>query len=537
MIYLSLTGEGSVSTESAAKSTHSNNHSSAAVGGMLRGRSASDTDLAVQSTPNGLSQQSSSQPPTVQNGHCAQDVSIDSTQQSSVADLQEGVVFHPVFKQVPPVTNSRDELQVLSPETPDSGDSPTDSLSDRSLQDSLDAAMAGIVRQQRHNLANEKDSSCIPTQEGTANGRLSSHIQRNTFQRPRTHAVRYEEDSDSSSGGECHRTHKHTPPRSRRQAKLSNGPGMAEDPPQSSSEEDVSEPKLVGILKKPGSGSQSLKPCSGGSSSQGGSTLSSAMTVTDGGSQYSSHSGAVEGGRTNKRVRFLDQVDSPAGSVDSSVTSVLDPASFQAQLWSKVLHNGFPTGFPPNSAFTPKMRLSLSSKAALTPRRPLPSPPNGITVHMPRAEPPPEGKSSASEVESSPEGRSSQVGQASSTLQSAVPPRDTSSPSHQSVHRVECPGLEHDQPTAVPERGIPLDKTPTDDDINDLWTQIRAYFHGTEKISVPLHVFRFLPDKLVSSPASEEDQRTQPGTKGRREAVLGATLALLHFLFGISYLK
>ena len=495
------------STEPAAKCTHTSSQDSAAVGGLLRERSASDTNLDAQSTPNGLSQQSSSQP---QNGHLVQDTSIDN---SSLAAPQEGVVFHPVLKRVPPLVAPRDELQVLSPETPDSGDSPADSLSDSgstaALQDSLDVAMAGIVRQQRHRQHSSftsKDSSSAPSQEDTAHDQphscTTSHIQGNAPQQSRPLNARYEEDSDSSSSSDCHlHAHKRTPPRSRRHARLSSGPRTAGDPLQSSSGEEAAEPKLVSILKKPGSVSQSSKPPSGTSSagrSQAGSTLSSVMD------QYSNLSGASEGGRMNKRVRFRDQVNCG----ESSVTSVLDPASFQAQLWSRVFHNGFSTQFPPNSAFTPKMRLSLTSKAAITPRKPPTPPPNGITVHMPVTEPP-EGESSPREAESSPEG-----GQASSTVKSAKLHSDTIPPSHSSME--ECLGREHEheQATAVPGRGIPLDKTPTDDDINDLWTQIRAYLQSNEKVSIPPQVFRFLPEELEPMPANEGQGTpvSQPGT-------------------------
>lgn len=474
-------GTSCPSAEPPAQYAHTSSQGPAALGGPLREKSDSDTILDAQSTPSGFSQQSGSQS---RHGHSVQDTNSN-TLQPSLAAPQEGVVFHPVLKRAPPLTAPRDELQVVSPETPDSGDSPADSLSDSgssaALQDSLDVAMAGMAR---HRQCSNQDS---PFTEGMPHGQPhSSHIRSSAPQQPRPHDARYKEDSDSSSSSDCYdHAHKHTPPRSRRHARISRTAG---DPLLSSSGEEAGEPRLVGILKKPGSGSQSSKPPSGPSSachSQAGSTLSSAMD------QCSSHGGASEVGRMNKRVRFRDQVNCG----ESSVTPALDPSSFQAQLWSRVFHNGFSTRFPPNSAFTPKMRLSLSSKATITPRKSPTTPPNGVTVHMPTTE----GESSA---------RAAEARQAGSTAQRAELHGDTS---HSSMEEGPA-GLEQEleQATVAPGRGIPLDKTPTDDDINDLWAQIRAYLQSKEKVSVLPQVFRFLPEELEPVP-EDEDQGTQPG--------------------------
>lgn len=175
--------------------------------------------------------------------------------------------------------------------------------------------------------------------------------------------------------------------------------------------------------------------------------------------------------RLLKRVRFSDQVETKS-STNSVVTNITD--SVQIELWKRVFPKEFSPESVKNSAFTPKMKCSLSSKTPSsqgvnrTSKRPL----NGsISVHVP---------ATAIEEYVSP----------SATLQTL----NSSTISESAHHTMEVKDLS-DTDSDETEVGTirSLEKTPTDAEINLMWDQIRHCLEDGRKMPVPPKVYNFKP--------------------------------------------
>ena len=271
-----------------------------------------------------------------------------------------------------------------------------------------------------------------------------------------------------------------------------------------------SKPKIVGILKKTSS--------SNIESSQSVSSMHMERTPSSK-ANSSSQISTISSAKSQKRVRFVDQV----------ATNNRHKPLHSDSLWNHVLPNGFSTQHLPNSAFTPRMRVLLSSKAPVIPaavsgppKRPTgPSNLNGITVHVPFASvesppspspnhPPPEQKKSHQDSDSSDEDTTTDRSDAkpsreynkngtssknakfeptSGNSQNTAKLMEDNSASKSSngtgdISRVSAP--------SVSERS--LDKTPTDNEINEMWEQIKTCLERDENkqsTSVPVQVFPF----------------------------------------------
>lgn len=276
-----------------------------------------------------------------------------------------------------------------------------------------------------------------------------------------------------------------------------------------------SKPKIVGILKK--TSSSSIESSQSVSSTHMKRTPSSKANSS---SQISTISSA----KSQKRVRFVDQV---ATNNRHKTMHALHSDS----LWNHVLPNGFSTQHLPNSAFTPRMRVLLSSKAPTIPpavsgppKRPTgPSNLNGITVHVPFASvesppspnhPPPEQKKSHQDSDSSGEDTTTDRNDAKTSKEynkngasskNATKVRSgepTSSNSQNTAKLMEdnlasknsdgTSDISRVSAPSVPERS--LDKTPTDNEINEMWEQIKTCLEREENkqsTSVPVQVYPF----------------------------------------------
>ena len=182
--------------------------------------------------------------------------------------------------------------------------------------------------------------------------------------------------------------------------------------------------------------------------------------------------------KLQKRVRFSDQVETSERNNSPVVMNIAD--SVQIELWKRVFPKEFPTQSVRNSAFTPRMKCSLSSKPGSsqgTSRKP----PNGtISVHVPAA-----------------------------AIDEYVSPPTTAlrmmSPNFkQTQHNMEIKDItdsDSDENTTEPTANISLEKTPTDAEINTMWDQIRHCLHDGRKMPVPPRVFNF-------KPPSENGRRT-----------------------------
>ena len=310
-------------------------------------------------------------------------------------------------------------------------------------------------------------------------------------------------------------------------------------------------PKIVGILKKSGSsGSNSRVPSSSNmaGSNYANSTVEgqSGEALTGAGHDYCDGNTQTE---YKKKVRFVDQLSGPVkkNAVKPEI-GFIDSA--RLELWKRVLPNAVSTHYLSNSAFTPKMKVSLLSKASTSQgisgppmKSHPPHPPNGIAVHVPVA-------SADESPGASPSPRQiTQVQSIPEELPSKVPdPTSEKLPVNSSSSGERLPDTT--QATTEPlqsdatngdidpsklqvTKQIALDKTPTDDDINNLWDQIRNALQDNQKIAVPPQVFNFRiqPDKhnyqpfdnssagSVSSQTStlplRDDQRALSGTSRR----------------------
>jgi hypothetical protein len=151
--------------------------------------------------------------------------------------------------------------------------------------------------------------------------------------------------------------------------------------------------------------------------------------------------------KSQKKVRFSDEVEVSVKNSSPMVMNMSD--SVQIELWKRV----FPKEFSPNSAFTPKLRCSLSSKAPPFQgmHRGSRKPPN-ISVHVPAA-----------------------AGYNFNTNHSGKP--------------VELSDLLDD----VEKGDSTVDQSSTDTDINTMWDQIRLCLQDGRKVSVPPRLFDFKP--------------------------------------------
>ena len=501
-------------------------------------------------------------------GHPSEDQTcdIDSAEKLPSDTISENTVFQPVTQRLSHrEQDSADDIQILSP---DSATSPTDSLcesgSSTDLQDSLNHSdVLGssqraefekqyIVRKPHRRTMSERGSQVAHVQVPGVVTDKNAHPSSASQLQMRPHASTLYTDSDSSSSTDSlcdYSHHRPTPPRSRGRSRstpacrgLSAGeqvqPQFKKEPSEIKSAS-VAENRIVGILKKPESSQQDSKVSSaaGTACSSHMSSAAGSMLIANGSSQISSKGTENEGVRALKRVRFVDQVQSSSGHkgrASSPTTTPLDAA--RTELWNRVLPNGLSTPFPPNSAFTPRMKVSLSPKSSLSVTghsKPPSTPLNGLVVHVPRA---------TVENSPSPESRSPEHGVAvNSNLVKGNKPVSSSPVPHS--HITGC--LEENQVSEFPmqsgkdsttstnkredhiadgqhgpskhggnklnriQRSIALEKTPTDDDINDLWDQIRRCLRTNEKITVPPQVFNFKlqPEDMPTSQPQNEGQR------------------------------
>lgn len=509
-------------------------------------------------------------------GHPSEDQTcdIDSAEKSPSDTITENTVFQPVTQRLSHHEQDSDDIQILSP---DSATSPTDSLcesgSSTDLHDSLNHAdVLGssqraefekqyIVRKPHRRTMSERGSQVVHVQvPGVVTG--GSSVNKNThpssasqLQRmPQASTIYTDSDSSSSTDSLCHYSHhRPTPPRSRGRSRSI--PGSAcrglsigeQIQPQFDKElsqiksGSVTENRIVGILKKPESSQQNSKVSSAASTARSShmSSAAGSMLMPSGGTEISGKGTENEGGvRTLKRVRFVDQVQPSSGRAAPPTTTPLDAA--RTELWNRVLPNGLSAPFPPNSAFTPRMKVSLSPKSSLSVTgytKPPSTPLNGLVVHVPRAtvenSPSPECRSpehgvaansnlvrSNKSVSSFPVSHShitdcpeeDQVSE--SSVQSEKDSTASSSTNKREDHMVDdqhgsSAGKHGGHKLNRIQRPIALEKTPTDDDINDLWDQIRRCLHTNEKITVPPQVFNFKlqPEDMPTSQPQNEGQR------------------------------
>lgn len=186
-----------------------------------------------------------------------------------------------------------------------------------------------------------------------------------------------------------------------------------------------------------------------------------------------------EDSKLPKRVRFSDQVGMCERSSSPKLTNITD--SVQIELWKRVFPKELSQESVRNSAFTPRMKCSLSSKPAgfQPPLKALKRPSNGkVSVYVPNA---------AIEDYVAPINNlrmpcSTGPGNSSSVDQT-MEVRDLSDSSDSSN---EGTGSE----LAVLKS---LDRTPTDTEINSMWDQIRQCLQDERKMPVPPRIFNFKP--------------------------------------------
>ena len=441
-----------------------------------------------------------------------------------------------------------------------------DSLDSNSGQESVRSASKAVKLRTKHRQQYATHSH-IPATNSDHTGSHAHHTnhvelasnaqtgtQVHTHTRASTQPVYTCEESDSSSSSDSPRHHhppRPIPPRSRRQARqpphhntdiskthnvtpsastsyaiatVVSSTSYDNQQQRTHSKEGVSQPytegpsktpKIVGILKK--SSSQSSSKVSSAATTACSSRLTSAATsmLMEGGqtkhTQDRNHSTISENASTKslKRVRFKDQAESETGFKPTIHDDFIDSA--RIELWKRVLPNGFSTHFLPNSAFTPKMKVSLSPKQVVVPSgiSGPPRKPNGITVHVPvvpveSSPSPPNMKhvnthsESGEEVDHRDETKSEEL---TGTLkeryerlhngdegQLKVSPTNVESSSNNSADDRIIKGQGDHVPTSTTRA---LDKTPTDDDINEMWDEIRNTLHENKKVSVSPQVFNF----------------------------------------------
>lgn len=220
--------------------------------------------------------------------------------------------------------------------------------------------------------------------------------------------------------------------------------------------------KIVGILKK-GNRSHSvpLAYYSRSRAPYSGSTSSETLNQGDNGNSS----------KLQKKVRFSDQIDTNEKNSNPVIMNITD--SVQIELWKRVFPKEFSAQSVRNSAFTPKMKCSLSSKTASsqgvprTFKRPL----NGsISVHVP---------ATAIEEYVSPTTKAR---------------NSTDYPDESAHHNMEVKDIADSEEAGIELAAIrSLEKTPTDAEINSMWDQIRHCLQDGRKMHVPPRVFNFRP--------------------------------------------
>ena len=164
--------------------------------------------------------------------------------------------------------------------------------------------------------------------------------------------------------------------------------------------------------------------------------------------------------KSQKRVHFCDEIN--INGSKSLVTNITDPV--QSELWKNVVPKEFPPQPIRNSAFTPKMRCTLSPKSTSYQVNRIfkGSPFYERAVHIPIAfeEPfkPKEGINSEIEVEKT------------NRSDSGTPVTDVSDLTERSCV-----------------------KTPADSEAASMWSQIRQCLQDGRKLSVPPRMFNFRP--------------------------------------------
>lgn len=260
-----------------------------------------------------------------------------------------------------------------------------------------------------------------------------------------------------------------------------------------------SKPKIVGILKKTSTPSVEQ--------SQTGLSMNSSAPLErpQSGVESCLTSTSISSTRSQKRVRFLDQVGSNNGH---------GHAPHNDNMWTKVLPNSFKGQHLPNSAFTPKMRVFLTSNATVPPA-PISGPPkrptssstvNGITVRVPVASvESPSSPKHHQQAQNSPQHGDTRRAQneaqkqnggnvkKSDNLSKNIQVNGTSSPIHE--QDTSSSSLSGDESYTVEAAPIPnkkaLDKTPTDNEINEMWQQIRTCLDDNKQSTVPVQPYPF----------------------------------------------
>lgn len=194
--------------------------------------------------------------------------------------------------------------------------------------------------------------------------------------------------------------------------------------------------------------------------------------------------------KSQKRVRFSDQVERSVKNSSPVVMNITDPV--QIELWKKVFPKDFSPRSVPNSAFTPKMRCSLSSNTASFYR--MSKKPNVPTTV----------------IEASP----------MFVASTALPHVDAQ---HKSDDQLDVQDvLDNRDKEAVAPHENPdlkyLDKTPTDSEINTMWDQIRQCLQDGRKVSVPPRVFNFRPPlengrRTLTRPLTDSSTSTSTNSK------------------------
>lgn len=416
---------------------------------------------------------------------------------SDSSEVNRDVVFCPVMRSPLPRATNGDDMRVVSPELPDSlsSESPSDragSTSPPFLDDSLDGeatppALKQATRKKRGDRVRSNQPQPVYIPQTASPSLIVTGLHANG---------RHGEDSDSSTDSLDYPIQYHSqPPRSRREHKRSKDTST-------DGSTGKAEPKIVGILKRNG-----LTPYpSASTTAQSSQVISTAVSSILADSKSAANvSQLAELSKSSKKVRFMDQIISPVGTLKDG--GQIDKA--RQAIWSKVLPNGIATNFPPNSAFTPKLRVTLSGNGVPKSHHHHHhhhTPPNGITVHVPRAV----------EVSPPPSPVLLPVKQVASPSSNSAPSSGVHSESttqkEEEISRGGEVAVLDGVSSEEPDGGglvVALDKTPTDDDINELWGQIRKCLNDDRKVSVPPRVFNFrtLPQQNTTTLAARSETR------------------------------
>lgn len=184
--------------------------------------------------------------------------------------------------------------------------------------------------------------------------------------------------------------------------------------------------------------------------------------------------------KLQKRVRFSDQVDVHETN-SPMVMNITD--SVQIELWKRVFPKEFSQQSVPNSAFTPKMKCSLSSNPTSSQGIPRTlkrsSLPSNVSIHVPMA---------ATEEYASPT-------KSRTTTGVEYPSAHNEYGNHNIEVKDLTDSVDGSSEASLNEQTVlkSLDKTPTDAEINSMWDQIRQCLQDGRKVPVPPRVFNFKP--------------------------------------------